>query len=382
MRIVHVSPYFNFPDEGSVGGVLLYVYELSKALVEKGHEVAVYTSGNNLENNIVRVPKKTLEKKEGIEVHRFSSFDNIGIPGMFPQLENPIPFPSFLSSLSKEHGLIHIHGHEYVTSFLAALAAKRAKVPAVLSILSIAEAFEEFYTVHLLRKVLDKTAFAYTVNSAKTVIAPTKQALGVLKKFNPQKTVRIPLGIDLKRFENLKKRSDYVLFLGRLEQTKRPEDFIKAISLVLKKVDANFVVAGSGSQYALLKNLAKKLEIEKHVKFVGWIPYNRVPAVIAKASVVVAPGNAGYAIMEAAAAEKPIVSGKLDWNIDSIGKDSALFIEPGNIKKLAEAIIKILTNHALAETIAKKARTYIETHASWHVLTRYFIDTYDGVLEK
>jgi len=361
---------------------LLYVYELSKALVEKGHEVAVYTSGNNLENHIVRVPKKTLEKKEGIEVHRFSSFDNIGIPGMFPQLENPIPFPSFLSSLSKEHDLIHIHGHEYAISFIASLVAKKAGIPAILSIHNIGEALEEFYAIRLLRKILNNTAFAFTVSSAKTVIAPTKQASQVLNEFNLKKIAQIPLGIDLKRFENLKKRSDYVLFLGRLEQTKRPEDFIKAIPLVLKKVNANFVVAGSGNQYVYLKNLVKKLEIGENVRFIGWVSYNKVPEVVAKASMVVAPGYAGYSIMEAAAAEKPIVSGKLGWNIDSIGKDSALFIEPGNIKKLAEAIIKILTNHALAEKIAKKARTYIETHASWYVLTRYFIDTYNNVLEK
>ncbi|MCW4020879.1 MAG: glycosyltransferase family 4 protein [Candidatus Bathyarchaeota archaeon] len=380
MRIVHVSPYFNFPDEGPVGGVLLYAYELCKALVEEGHEVAVYTSGTSLRRHRVRVPQESLEKKEGIEVHRFSGFDNLRIPHLFPHLENPIPFPSFTESLSKEYDLIHIHGHEYVTSFLATLTAKRTGIPTVLSILSTAEAFEEFQAVHSLRKILDDTAFAYTVNSAKTVIAPTKQALDVLKKFSPKKIVQIPLGIDLQRFENLDSRSDYVLFLGRLEQTKRPEDFIKAIPRILKEVDANFVVAGSGTQHKYLVNLVENLGIGRHVKFMGWVPYNRVPEVIAGASVVVAPGNAGYSIMEAAAAQKPIISGKLDWNVDSIGKESALFINLGKVENLAEAIIKVLTDHGLAETIAKKAKIHIEKYASWDILSRYFIDIYGKAL--
>ncbi|MEM2888479.1 MAG: glycosyltransferase family 4 protein [Candidatus Bathyarchaeia archaeon] len=377
MRIVHVSPYFNFPSEGSVGGVLLYVYELSKALVKEGYEVAVYTSGNVLKSNCVRVAEKSFEHKEGIEVYRFPSFDNLSLPSLFPKLENPIPFPSFLSSLSKEYDVIHIHGHEYATSFIASVVAKKCKIPLVLSVLSIGEALEEFYAIRMLRKVLNRTFFAFTVNSANIVIAPTKQALTVLKKFRPKQVKRIPLGIDLGRFSNVKENSDYVLFLGRLEQTKRPEDFVRAIPLVLEKIDANFVIAGSGIQYTRLRNLVKELEINEHVRFLGWVPYEKVPTIIADASVVVASGNAGYSVMEAAAARKPIVSANLDWNVSTIGRDSALFTEPGDIKALAAAILKVLTNRRLAEDLAYKARRHIEENASWDVLMERFVAIYE-----
>jgi len=381
MRIVHVSPYFNFPDEGPVGGVPLYVYELSKTQVENGHKVTVYTSKGIQRKNSIGVPQETLVKKEGIEVHKFSSFDNIRISYLSPRLENPIPFPSFLSSLSKEHDIIHIHGHEYAISFISSLVAKRMKIPTILSILNVGEALEEFSAIHILRKILDKTAFSFTVNSAKTVIAPTEQALHLLKKFKPRKVSRIPAGIDLNRFKNLKNSEEYVLFLGRLEQTKRPEDFIKAIPLVLKKIDANFVVAGSGNQFEYLKNLVSKLKIFKSVKFIGWVPYNKVPEIIAKASVLVAPGYAGYSIMEAAAAKKPIISGNIDCNIEFIGEKSALFVKPGDIEKLAEALVKVLTDHKLAENIADKARRYIEKSASWNILAQRIIDEYKEALE-
>ncbi len=380
MRIIHVSPYFNFPDEGSVGGALLYVYELSKALVEKGHEVAVFTSGNILTKGVIRIPKKTLEEKEKIEVHRVLSFEVPKMPYLFPHLENPIPSPSFFSALSKEYDIIHVHGHEYATSFIATLAAKKARIPTILTIHNIGEALEEFSAIHLLRKALNNTAFAFTVNSAKTVIAPTEQALHVLREFKPKNIIQVRLGIDFRRFENLNSRLEYVLFLGRLEQTKRPEDFIKVIPLVLKKIDANFVVAGSGIQFEYLKKLVENLKLEKYVKFIGWIPYHKVPAIIANASLVVAPGGAGYSIMEAAAAQKPIVSGKLDWNIGAIGKGSALFVEPGDIKNLADAIVEVLTDQKLAESIAEKARMYVENHESWDVLIERFINIYDEVL--
>lgn len=378
MRIVHVSPYFNSPEEGNFGGVELYVYELSKALAENGHEVAIYTSGSRLTNNIVRGPK-TLEKKNNLEIHRFLCCEPPRMPYIFPHLKNPIPSPSFFSELSKEYDVIHIHGHEYATSFVATLAAKKGKIPTVLSIHNIGAALEEFSAIHLIRKLLDNTAFASIVNSAKIVITPTKQ-ISVLRKFNPMKIVQIPLGIDLKRFDNLNSRSEYVLFIGRLEETKRPEDFIRAIPLVLKKIDADFVVAGTGIQFEHLKNLARNLQIENHVKFIGWVPYRDVPRVVEKASVVVAPGGAGYSIMEAAAAQKPIVSGKLDWNISVIGRESALYVKPGDFKNLSESIISLLSDRHLSKLISKNARDYVEKHESWDTLLHQFIYAYEDAL--
>jgi len=331
---------------------------------------------------MLRVPKEALEHEEGITVRRFPSFDNLHLPGIIPRLENPIPFPSFLSSLCRECDVIHIHGHEYIISFLASLAATKNNIPTVLTIHNIGEALEEFYAIHLLRKVSDRTLFAFTVNNAKIVIAPTKQALKVLRKFKPKQVRCIPLGIDLKRFDNLKMRNDYVLFLGRLEETKRPKDLIKAIPLILKKVKAKFVIAGLGRQYEHLQYLVSKLKISKYVKFVGWIPYAKIPSLIANASVIVAPGNAGYSIMEAAAAKKPIVSARTEWNQSTIGGESAIFIKPGNIKELADAIIKVLTDPEIAEALAERARRYVEKHASWDVVVEGIINIYEEAIKR
>ncbi|MCD6537681.1 glycosyltransferase, partial [Candidatus Bathyarchaeota archaeon] len=70
MRIAQVTPYFNFPGRGPVGGVLLYVYELSRVLARRGHEVTVYTSGDSLRGSMLRVPREALEHEEGITVRR------------------------------------------------------------------------------------------------------------------------------------------------------------------------------------------------------------------------------------------------------------------------------------------------------------------------
>lgn len=98
MRIVHVTPYF-VPEVSA--GVEIHVYELCQQLLRMGHEAVVYTCS--------KVPREV----NGIEVHSFPSFRPL------PSIPNPFPLPSFFYELSKEHDVIHIHGQEYLTSFLA-----------------------------------------------------------------------------------------------------------------------------------------------------------------------------------------------------------------------------------------------------------------------
>ena len=366
LRIVHVTPYFSMPEMGA--GVSVHVYELVTALSKEGYENAVYTS--------FRTPQPI---DSFLEVHRFPVFEQNELHGLFPRILNPIPAPSFFTELCKEQDILHIHGHEYVTSFLAALAAKKAGIPTVLTIHSVEQGLEKFFLIRNLRKILRYTFFALTVNSADIVIAPSNQVLRVLKGYNPKKIVKLLHCISLEPFQNLKRSSEYVLYLGRLYPVKCPELLVRAIPLVLNKVDTKFVIAGFGIQRAYLETLVKQLGVQKHVKFLGLIPHDEVPKIMAKASVFVAPGLAPYSLLEAAASEKPIVSANLNWNVETIGENSALFVKPNEVEDLAEAIVKIISDRKLARELSLRARKYVEEHRSWRSVVKQYVEIYDQV---
>jgi len=366
LRIVHVIPYFN-PSE-SAGGVAVHVYELITALSKEGHETAVYTA--------FKTPQPI---ERFLEVHRFPAFEPHEMPGLSPRISNPIPTPSFFTELCKEHDILHIHGHEYATSFLATLAAKKAGIPTVLTIHSPEEGLDNFFLIHNLRKILRSTFFASTVNSADIVIGQSNQILKVLKKYNPKQIVKIPSGISLEPFQNLERSSEYVLYLGRLYPVKCPELLVRAIPLVLNKVDTKFVIAGVGIQRAYLETLVKQLGVQKHVKFLGLISHDEVPQIMAKASVFVVPGLATYSPLEAAASEKPIVSANLNLNVEAIGENSALFVKPNDVEDLAKAIVKVISDRKLARELSFRARRYVEKHRSWRTIVKQYIEVYDQV---
>jgi len=372
VRIVHVSPYF-IPDH--YGGVETHVYELSKELLKMGHEVAVYTCG------------KPPRHVDGVEVNSFNSFAllsevQISRHILVNTLKNSFPLPSFVYELKREKAdVIHLHGQEFVTSLLGFLASRLSGVPCVLTIHNSGLAFEHLWSVKLSRRVLYQSLVKAMVNSSDAVVVPTGEAFRVIERYGlkPRRTVHIPLAIDLERFKGATQSRDYVLYVGRLTPVKEPELFVKAAQLILEKVDTEFTVAGDGHQRFYLERLAEDLGVHSRISFLGAVPYGKIPEIMSHASVFVAPGNAGYSLLEAGAVGKPIVSVNLDWNVSCIGKEGAYYIEPQNERKLAEAVVSLLKDHELSKHLAAKSTNFVRSRRSWSVVINRYVKLYESL---
>ncbi len=61
-----------------------------------------------------------------------------------------------------------------------------------------------------------------------------------------------------------------LLFVGALEQFKRPEIVIETVALLLRNYPCKLVMVGGGTESNALKNLVSRLLISDYVEFVGW----------------------------------------------------------------------------------------------------------------
>ncbi len=360
MRIVHVTPYF-VPEVNA--GVEIHVYELCQQLLRMGHEPVVYTCS--------KVPSEV----DGIEVRTFSSFKPL------PQIPNPCPFPRFFFELSKEHDVIHVHGQEYVTSFIAALASKKGRIPLVLTAHNVGRSFQERWYIRILRPLMYRSIFGYVITSADAAVAPTEEAFEILSKFRKEGIVTIPHGI---RCYSVQENSEgnYILYLGRLLPVKGPETFIKAIPLVLSQVKVKFVIAGGGPQLKPLKKLARDIGILDFVEFIGPVSREEGLNLIRGASVFVAPGNAGYSLLDAACIGKPIVSANQKWNISCIGSKSAIYVSTGDVKGFAGAIVRLLTDKELARKFAREARSYVKAFRDIGKVAEIYVSIYESLIHR
>jgi len=191
------------------------------------------------------------------------------------------------------------------------------------------------------------------------VVKQTVIALGAF----PKKVLAFSWGIDLDKFypqrdstkikKELKLGNCPVVISVRLfEPVYNVECLVNAIPLVLTQIsNAKFIIAGTGSLEHRLKRLAQNLGVYDSVRFVGYVPHEKIPEYLCASDVYVSTsladgGTCGsVSLCEAMACGLPVVITDIPANRECV-KDgwNGYFIPPKNSKVLAERIIDILSN--------------------------------------
>ena len=161
-----------------------------------------------------------------------------------------------------------------------------------------------------------------------------------------------------------------ILVTRNLEPVYDNASAIRALALVRARVPhARLVVAGSGPEITRLKQLAESLKLGDSVRFTGRVEAADMPALYRSAQVSLNPSrvdNMPNSVLEALAAGVPVVStrvGGVPYMVEH--EKTALLVEPGVVADMAEAIVRILTDPALAERLRvaglEMAQTYTWT---------------------
>jgi glycosyltransferase involved in cell wall biosynthesis len=168
--------------------------------------------------------------------------------------------------------------------------------------------------------------------------------------------------------------------VARLEPEKGHPTLIAAWPLVLAAVpDARLLIVGEGSQHAELERQAEELGLmgmpcegdacvgTKHARPGAKVVFtgrrDDVPAVTAALDVSVLPSYReaqGMVILEAMALGRPVVASCVGGIPEMIRDgETGLLVPPHDPAALAAAIIRLLTDHPLADTLARAARTVV-----------------------
>ena len=122
---------------------------------------------------------------------------------------------------------------------------------------------------------------------ADAIIGISRKLTYDLSKYIGKKCITIyNPAFDKKIFELSKKKihliknKKTILTVGRLELQKDIETLIRAFKLVIRKIDADLIIIGYGSQLKKLKQMINKLQLQKNIKFLTNIknpfPYYKI----------------------------------------------------------------------------------------------------------
>ena len=232
----------------------------------------------------------------------------------------------------------------------------------------------------------NKTAVEFSINKSDEVTAVSNSLKeDTLRLFNIDKDIKVVYNfIDGKKYDKanqdeckriaLAKPEEKILtHVSNFRPVKRTEDVIKIFNEVQKEIPSKLLMVGDGPERLKAENLAKKLQIEEKVLFLG--NSNEVAKILCYTDVFLLPSETesfGLAALEAMAASTPVIStncgGLPEVNVH--GKTGYLS-NLGAIDDMAKNAIKILKNEIVLERFKKKAKEHIKLFSLEQILPVY-----------
>ena len=173
--------------------------------------------------------------------------------------------------------------------------------------------------------------------------------------------------------------------VARLEAEKGHRTLIDAWPVVLAShPEAWLLVVGEGSERNSLEAQAASLGISDRVVFTG--RREDVPAVTAALDVAVLPSYReaqGLSVLEAMALSRPVIASNVGGIPEMIEEGvSGLMVPPGDCDALAGAIVRLLSDHPLADMLAKRGHDLVHERFCIELMTSSIESLYDEMALK
>jgi glycosyltransferase involved in cell wall biosynthesis len=390
MKILQVTNFFKPSWES--GGPARVVYEISKKLIERGHEVMVYTTDGF--KSRLNVEKNKAVNVDGIKTYYFRNFSEYLSRTMV--LPTPYYLPILARKEIKDFDVIHIHEHRTVLEVVVCHYAKKYNIPYILQAHgSVLPTFQN----QRLKNTFD-LFFGYGIlKDATKLIALTKTETGQYKKMDvdENKIEIVPNGIDLSKHDNLPKRGEFrkkysigddekvILYLGRIHKIKGLDLLVKTFSDLIKELDdIRLVIVGPDDGFlSTLKKQIEDLKIDGRILFAGPLYERDKLEAYVDADVYVLPSvyeTFPVTVLEACACGTPVIVTDRCGIADIVNKVG--YVVEYDKDQLRDAIIKILSDEGLRRRFGENGKRLVGVEFGWGPIVRKIEGIYETTLAK
>ncbi len=402
LKILMVTEAF-YPD--GIGGAHTYVYNLSKYLIQQGHDVYVIT---------IKTNESSLEKEEieGIKVFRYKTplggpflfikrpicsiinsrklFCYIAKEVKFDVINFHLALPSFgINTCSSSKGIPKIYTfHSSMAGDVAVQVKKKRYFPPFLNNLV-------FTVIRLIEKA--------NLRQCEKIIALSdfsKRRLTEIYKQNPGKIAIIPGGVDVNKFipaagkaplrKELSMPADKTVLLTarRLVARMGLENLICAMKYVVEKEKGVILfILGEGFLKEKLERLIAQNDLKNHVILFGPVDTNKMSSYYQACDAFIVPTEQdewfGLVTIEALSCGIPVLGTPVGGTSEILGNiDKALLFSGTGARDIAKGMLDFLENKDHFTGKNREFRKFVEENYSWEIVSRKTEDIYYSVIGK
>jgi 1,2-diacylglycerol 3-alpha-glucosyltransferase len=374
VRIVQVTPFFH----PHAGGVESHVRGIARELAREGHEVTVVTSRFS----------SGLPVEEEFEGYRILRSRCLGV-----LLGTPLDVGTQRTVRGLTPDVFHLHYPPPLTSYFAVRGISARRVPVCLTY--HCDLYLPGVAGRLLAGLYQRVFLPSTLDRANRIIVHTKSYGNTSATLRGRELAVIPSAVDLERFRpgldasalRSSLRLDgkrVVVFTGRLVPHKGVDVLLQALARLPADVVA--VVVGAGPRLPSLVGLARRLGVERRVRFCPAVTDEALPTYLALADLFVFPSQNrlegfGLVIAEALASGLPVVIADMPGVREVIepGREG-LLAEPLIADDLSEKIRAVLDDPELAHRMGRAARERAEHLYALPTVAHSLLTLYAGLI--
>jgi glycosyltransferase involved in cell wall biosynthesis len=311
---------------------LVYVQELAKGFVEKGHTVTIFcgNDGKSRRDEIV----------DGVQIIRRGGFYTVYIWAFLYYIfrfrrrfdlviesENGVPFFTPLYSTKPKILVVH-HVHQEVFQ-------NHLQFP----LSTIAQFVEKVLTPIVYR---NQHVVAVSESTKKDIIKN-----GIAKEENIS---IVSPGVDISVFKKTRKaKYPTFIYVGRHKPYKNIDIAIKAFAKVQSQISTSkLIIAGDGENTWELKELARNLGLQKSILFTGKVSEEKKIQLLGSSWAAIQPSSFegwGITVIEGNACGTPVIASDVKGLRDSVvNKKTGLLVPPKNIDAFAKSMLLIAKN--------------------------------------
>ena len=375
-----------------IGGISPHVFYLSKSLVKKGVKVHVVTC------DFPGAPAR--ETLDGVEVYRVDSYKN--------------PSPDFATwvylmnlNMQKEAAAIAaklddkvdvFHAHDWLVA-TAGIGLKHVFRKPLLVTMHSTEIGRRDGLHTGTEKMIAETEAWLTYEAWRVICCSQYMVSHVKWAFGlpDDKLVMVPNGVNMQIYAEVARqdlnpfRSAFalpeerlVLFVGRLVYEKGAHVLINSIPKILEKVNAKFVIVGSGYMKEQLSTIVRRMGLEHKVMFTGFMDETSLLKLQCSADVSVVPSlfePFGIVALEAMAAKSVVVVSDTGGLGEIVEHDvTGVKVYPNNIESLAWGITRVLIDDKYRNNLRENAYKRIQEKYDWDKIAQQTERIYEAVL--
>ncbi len=372
------------------GGAQVNTLATCRGLLKKGYDVTLVTGlpwGREGE-----ILSEALE--DGMEV--------VILPDLIREihlLKDLKVFLSFVALLKRNH-YTAVHTHTSKAGLIGRFAAALCKIPIVIHT-PHGHVFHSYFSRWKEKFFLSLERLA--ARSCDRLIALTeveKQEHLALEVGKPGQWVTIPSGIDEKMFSHLTVLRKQELrgifgipgyykiigYAGRLATIKGPQYFLEAIPQIRQEMpETFFLFVGDGGERSYLEKRAfEELGLKESVRFTGH--QTQVSDLMNLFDILVVPSlneGMGRVIAEAGLLAKPVIATRVGGILDLIvDQETGLLVNPREPQEIAQAVIGLLGNPALALRLGENLREKVLSGFTERQMVESINDLYGRMLQE